>query len=835
MTTALPPLPPHLAERSRALNALPPRADGEFVLLWMHHAVRDHEQPALDAALALADALDRPVLVYQGLGGAHRFNADRHHAFILEGARDAAAGLAARGIRHVMWLPEDPSTPSPLAGLLARAAAFVCEDRPVPPFTRWREAWAARAGCLALAVDASCVVPMRASARRPERAFAFRQQHQRGFEARVDAPWPEPRARHAPWDGDPGFAPVDWARFDMEAALAACAIDHALPPVADTEGGSRAGYARWEAFKRGGLRGYDRTRNDAAIAPPAGVSRLSGYLHHGHVSPWRLLREARAIGGPGADKFIDELWTWRELAWHWCFHTPDPEAMEALPAWARATLGAHAGDRRPHWRADDALHDARSGERLWDLAQASLLRQGELHNNLRMTWGKALLPWSASGEEALRRLVWLNHALALDGHEPGSYGGLLWCLGLFDRPFEPEAPVLGTLRPRPVAQHAARLDLPAYAARVARQPTPSALVVGAGFAGASAARALAAQGWSVTVLDKGRGPGGRMSTRRGEAAGYDHGAASLRARDPDFARLLQGWADDGLCARWTPRVAVAAGAAVAREDAGWVGVPGMNALLARQLAGLAPRWGVAVARLRHAGRRWIALDAEGAVLAEADALVLAVPAPQARALLAEELVAAHADTGALGAHAEAGPLAALDGALDHVRHAPCWAGLLRLAPGADAGLGVDVLRPVAGPLAQAVREASKPGRADAGHWVLHAREDWSQAMLEESPEAIAPLLQAAFLDAAGLDAGVVLEASAHRWRYARPLRGMDGAPFLPGLSLALAGDAIGWRGDADPDAAIEQAWRSGLAAAGHLLRQAAWRERARLQAFTLAG
>jgi predicted NAD/FAD-dependent oxidoreductase len=180
-------------------------------------------------------------------------------------------------------------------------------------------------------------------------------------------------------------------------------------------------------------------------------------------------------------------------------------------------------------------------------------------------------------------------------------------------------------------------------------------------------------------------------------------------------------------------------------------------------------------------------------------------------------------------------LAALDGALDHVRHAPCWAALLRLAPGADAGLGVDVLRPDAGPLAQAVREASKPGRADAGHWVLHAREDWSQAMLEESPEAIAPLLLAAFLEASGLDAGVVLEVGAHRWRYARPLRGMDGAPFVPALSLALAGDAIGWRADADPGEAIEQAWRSGIAAAGHLLRQAAWRERVRLQAFTLAG
>ena len=107
---------------------------------------------------------------------------------------------------------------------------------------------------------------------------------------------------------------------------------------------------------------------------------------------------------------------------------------------------------------------ANTGDPLWDAAQKSLLIHGELHNNLRMTWGKAILQWTRSPEEALQMMIDLNHRYALDGSDPNSYGGILWCLGLFDRPFQPEQPVIGTLRPRSTRSHAARLDLRKYTA-----------------------------------------------------------------------------------------------------------------------------------------------------------------------------------------------------------------------------------------------------------------------------------------------------------------------------------------------------------------------------------
>ena len=138
-------LPDHLSERTRVLNGQPLAKNGAFVLYWMHHAVRGHENPALDTAMWVADRLDLPLLVYQGLGGRHRYNSDRHHTFILEGARDAAAELERRGITYCFHLAEEPEDPGPLRGLITRAALNLTEDFPAPPFKRWTRSLAASA------------------------------------------------------------------------------------------------------------------------------------------------------------------------------------------------------------------------------------------------------------------------------------------------------------------------------------------------------------------------------------------------------------------------------------------------------------------------------------------------------------------------------------------------------------------------------------------------------------------------------------------------------------------------------------------------------------------
>jgi len=306
--------------------------------------------------------------------------------------------------------------------------------------------------------------------------------------------------------------------------------DTRIPPWTprfSSPGGSTAGYHRWEQFKRHGLQNYARTRNDAAVAFPAGVSRMSAYLHHGQVSPFRIAREAASAKAEGADKFLDEMLIWRELAHNFCFYHRLPGAIAALPAWAAKTLADHRRDLRQSVYTWEQMARATTGDPLWDAAQKSLLIHGELHNNLRMTWGKAILQWTRSPEEALQMMIDLNHRYALDGSDPNSYGGILWCLGLFDRPFQPEKPVIGTLRPRSTRSHAARLDLRKYTTKIAEPATSAPVrvaVIGAGLSGLIAARTLADHVHRVQVFEKARAPGGRMSTRRMNSYAFDHGA-----------------------------------------------------------------------------------------------------------------------------------------------------------------------------------------------------------------------------------------------------------------------------------------------------------------------
>lgn len=787
----LPVLPAHLAERTRAQNDRAPDRDGEYVLYWMHHAVRDHENAALDVACTYAASLGKPVLVYQGLGGGHRHDNDRHHRFILDGAREVAAALAARGLRHVFHLPRNPRARSPLHDLVVHACVLVCEDFPAPPFPRWTERWAARCTAATVAVDATCIVPMNLAQRGYDRAYAFRDALIEAFEARVDATWPDaPQATgHA---GDVGFDAVDWASFDADTAIAACAIDHTVPPVVDTPGGSTAGYARWQAFRAHALARYADERNDAAA--PTAVSRLSAYLHHGHVAATRIAREARARGGRGAAKFIDELFVWRELAHHWCRRHPDPERLAVLPRWAQDTLARQADDRRAHAKPLAVLDAGASGDPLWDLAQHSLVRHGELHNNLRMTWGKALAAWAPTPEAALGWLIDLNHRYALDGSDPNSYGGLLWCLGLFDRPFPPERPVMGSVRPRPTASHAARLDLERYRVWVHRgTPRAEVVVIGAGMAGTAAATALARQGVAVHVIDKGRHAGGRMATRMREDGAWDHGAQYFTARDPRFVRRVGHWQELGLVAAWEARHARRRGGETQPDianDRRWVAVPAMHALCARLLDGVPLTSGRAVAAIERDGARWRLADGDGATIRHADAVLVTAPTAQAAALLA-------------------GPAPALAQAAARARHAPCWAAMLRLTQAHDPGW--DTLIADDPVIAWTANQASKPGRGARPCWVVHAQSDWSEANIEGDADSVAALLAARWVEISGADTGIVATTAAHRWRYAR-LTATTGEPahWNAASGLGLAGDACG-------GARIEDAWLSGEALAGRVL------------------
>lgn len=783
-------LPAHLAERLEP-NAPAPRADGDYVVYWMRIAARATENPALDVALAAAAALKKPVFVYHALSERYRYASDRLHTFILEGARDAHRELAARGIGAVFHLERRGHDRPVLRELAARAALVVTDFMPVQPLLRW-DAEVARAAPL-WRVDASCLAPVWALSTAHERAYTFGHAAAPLWERALSQPWRDVEPAGPAWLPALPFAPLDLAAADVPALVAACDLDHGIGPVHHTPGGSVAGLARWARFLETRLDDYAKDRNDPVRD---GTSRLSAYLHFGHVSPFRLAREAAARRTDGAEKWLDELLTWRELAWHYCLHHPNHESVEALPAWARQTLAAHERDPRPALPSWEQLARAQTGDLLWDAAQRQLLAHGELHNSVRMTWGKALLGWSRTAQEALALLVDLNHRYALDGRDPASYGGILWCLGALDRPFSPEQPVFGAVRPRSTAEHAKRFDVGEYERRVHRpsRGTPlTVAVIGAGVAGAACARALRDAGHVVTVFDKGRGPGGRASTRRHEALAFDHGAPCFTVHDECFARWARAWWQERVLAEWKPRLEVLGPpiGSPAEEGPRLVAQPGMSALLSRMLLDVDVRSGVEVKGLTRDGPRWRLLDAAGHALGEYEVAVVATPAPQAAALVDPTSYA-------------------LASRLREVVLAPAWVVMAHLPEA--SGLEWDAAVSTLGPLAWLAKQSSKPGRAPvAGEsWVLHASAEWSRAHLEEAPGDVVPQLMDAFLATTGARRVEPAYAAAHRWRYARVERPLgEPCAWEPGLGLAVCGDWCLGPG-------VEAAFLSGSAAAGRI-------------------
>jgi photolyase PhrII len=784
-------LPDHLAERTRVTPGSATAVAGRFVLYWVHHAVRTQENPALDVARFAAHRLGLPLRVYQGLGGRHRYDSDRHHAFILEGARDLARDLTALELGLEFHLGADPAARSPLGSLARDAALVVTEDLPAPPFPAWTARLAREAGAPLWQVDTACVLPMRLVPRQPARAFEFRRACGDELLRRAALPWPELQERAAAFEDDPRFDPVDLAAADIGALCAACDIDHGVAPVSGTVGGGDAGEARWSAFLDQGLADYHRLRNDAAVSPPRGVSRISPYLHHGQLSPLRIAREASAHASEGARKFLDELLIWRELAHAFCFHLAlqgrDPGRFDALPAWARRTLCAHAADPREAHYTLEELARGRTADRLWNAAQRSLRVHGELHNNLRMTWGKALLCW-ASPRRALRMMVELNHRYALDGSDPNSYGGLLYCLGLFDRPFLPPQPVYGSVRARSSAAHARRLDLPRFEAHLARRGAAEVAVVGAGIAGLAAARSLQDQGHAVRVFERGRGAGGRAATRRREAIGFDHGAQFFTARDPAFRRQVTAWAEAGHVAPWWPRVVRLPHGTPTTRITRYVGVPGMSAVaghLARDLEVIAE---TAVTSLSRKGGRW-RLHAQDAELpGEYDAVVIAAAPEQAARLLPAPTPLRHA----LSAHTSLA----------------CWCAMAAfpepLPLPFDAAFIDDT------ELMWCARDSSKPGRGAGERWVLHASAGWSGARLQADRDEVAEALLQRFFAIAGIDEREPVALVGHRWGLARCEQPATQACLWDGdRRLAICGD---WC----VTPRVEGAWLSGVAAAGRI-------------------
>jgi len=452
--------------RIRDVNGEPLRGDGEWVLYWMTSARRRRSNPALERAVEHASTLGRPLVVLEALRSDYPYASHRFHRFILDGMADNAGDFAGTPVRYYPYVEREPGGGKGLlAALAARACVVVTDDWPSFFHPRMLAAAANLLDVRLEAVDGNGLLPLASTDRVFTTAHSFRRVVQKTIRPHLfELPREDPLADVAlpPPVDLPDDIATRWPA-DPAPDLTALPLDREVAPTG-RKGGSAVARAELRRFVETRLARYaeDRNRPEEVV-----TSGLSPYLHFGHVSSFEVFHAIAEAEGwtpdrlgektdgsragwwgmsESAEAFLDQVVTWRELGFHTSAKLEGYDRYETLPPWALTTLAEHAPDTRTHLYALAEFEEAATHDPLWNAAQRQLRTEGIIHNYLRMLWGKKILEWSRTPEEALAIMLHLNDRWALDGRDPNSVSGIFWCLGRYDRAWGPVRPVFGKVR-----------------------------------------------------------------------------------------------------------------------------------------------------------------------------------------------------------------------------------------------------------------------------------------------------------------------------------------------------------------------------------------------------
>ena len=414
-----------------------PDPDGACIVYWMQRSQRSIDNPALDLAVQAANTLGKPVVTFFAPVPFYPSANLRAYRFLVEGIPDIAAALEKRRIGFILRRYPEHSLLKFCSEV--RAALVVGDENPMREPEHWRQLAARRLRIPFWTVDSDVIVPSRLIEKEQYAAFHLRRKLHAQLERflvkpinpRAKVPWKRPRGVHS-------LAPD----FDVTEGWN---LDRSVSPVRAFRGGTNEARRLLAEFVKTKLRHYARDRNHPELD---GTSRLSPYMHFGHISPLTIALAVQKAEASKAAKelFLNELLVWRELAINFVTYNPNYDNFESGENWAHRTLGEHARDRRPYLYTERQLENAETHDPLWNAAERQMVNTGWMHNYMRMYWGKKILEWSRTPAEAYRVAVALNDKYELDGRDPNGYAGVAWSIvGKFDRPWFTR-PIFGQIR-----------------------------------------------------------------------------------------------------------------------------------------------------------------------------------------------------------------------------------------------------------------------------------------------------------------------------------------------------------------------------------------------------
>jgi len=409
--------------------------EGKYILYWMQASQRVEYNHALEFGILKANELRQPFIVFFGITDQFPEANERHYTFMLEGLKEVKHSLEKRGIQMVILHK------SPEIGVLqlAKKASLAVVDRGYLRIQKaWRDDASKKMNCPLIQVETDVVVPVEETSPKEEYAAAtIRSKIKRKLDVFL-----VPLKEHEPIIDS---LSLDFDSFDIEdveKAISKLRIDRSVKRVNAFHGGAKEGKGHLEIFLESTLDRFPELRNDPTLDY---LSHMSPYLHFGQISPLYVALKVSKTRSLGAEAFLEELIIRRELSMNFVFYNEKYDSLEAIPDWAKKTLRTHQKNRRPYLYSPKELENAGTHDPYWNAAQKEMVIKGKMHGYMRMYWGKKILEWSSTPEEAFKIALYLNNKYELDGRDPNGFTGVAWCFGKHDRPWGERA-IFGNVR-----------------------------------------------------------------------------------------------------------------------------------------------------------------------------------------------------------------------------------------------------------------------------------------------------------------------------------------------------------------------------------------------------
>lgn len=447
--------------------------NGDYVLYWMQINRRFHYNYALDYAVAWANKLNKPLLIYEALTVDYPWASDRFHSFILEGMKENFEEAKKEKVNLFSYAePKSEAGKGLFYTLADKACCVISDEYPVFIIRQHNERVAGKIDVPYTTIDSNGIIPLGVTDKDPYSAYLFRKIMQKHFKEGYSNPPNENPLLDLENKSKVNLGDEFYSKYpsaekvysDIPAFIKSLDINHEVGVVEGVKGTREAALKKMNNFVEHDLYEYDEKRNHPDEKKTSG---LSPWLHFGKVSEYEIVKAALEKqpkgwsldnltpnggknsgffnGNASIESFLDEVITWREVGFHYAHHRPDYDKFESLPDWVHQSLDEHKNDKREHVYSYEELENSKTHDDIWNAAQTQLREEGIIHNYLRMLWGKKVIEWTPDHKTALDYLIELNNKFALDGRDPNSYSGIFWCFGRFDRAWQ-EREIFGKLR-----------------------------------------------------------------------------------------------------------------------------------------------------------------------------------------------------------------------------------------------------------------------------------------------------------------------------------------------------------------------------------------------------